>query len=294
MARVRALPAATIVHTPVMFRERMGRATASTLEAMVSSDAAEAARGNALEEARTKLLLGQPPKGGSLRKELAERLQLWERGEFPELLERAEVQAHARQVERRRRRPAVAQTLRAKRAVAMARDGAYAKAIRSLTSSMADLRPEEQLEWAQRLLPRSSRAAVALARSAHGLAERRRERGGPEPPRNTDMEVEGDASGVPTEGRGVSSGTSTGGSAARSVGQGERDWLILNAPFLHAPAPAGERSTTRESAAAAPSVGACSGGANGGLPSGRRGPPAPGWRAGTCRRPARWSAPPAS
>ena len=114
-----------------------------------------------------------------------------------------------------------------------------------------------------------------MARRAHGLAERRRERGGPEPPRNTDMEVEGDASGVPTEGRGVSSGTSTGGSAARSVGQGERDWLILNAPFLHAPAPAGERSTTRESAAAAPSVGACSGGANGGLPSGRRGPPAP-------------------
>ena len=50
--------------------------------------------------------------------------------------------------------------MRAKR---LARDGAYRKAVSSLTSSVADLTPAQQKDWATKLLPRSERPDAAIA-----------------------------------------------------------------------------------------------------------------------------------
>eukprot|EP00969_Alexandrium_andersonii_P271392 11995142-Alexandrium_andersonii.AAC.1 len=69
-------------------RERMCHALIDTLDGLVLGDA----RASALEQARSRLLLAPPPKGFSVRTELAVRLRLWRAEEFGELLTRAEEQ----------------------------------------------------------------------------------------------------------------------------------------------------------------------------------------------------------
>ena len=121
-----------------------------------------------MEEARSKLLLGQVPKGANIRVELAKRLRIWEDSEFGELLLRAEVQRAGREADRRRRRGGATDDVRAraKRSRAFARDGAYGKAVHVFTSDVAELSSGQQAQWAAELLPRSSRPATALYSAA--------------------------------------------------------------------------------------------------------------------------------
>ena len=160
LERVRGLPPGTLLHVPVAFRARLAMVAASTLEGVVNGDAEACA----LEQARSKLLLGVPPRGSNTRVELARRLALWEEGAFEELLLRAEEQARARAGPRDGLpEPAAASASKARRARHLVREGAYSKAVASLTSDVASLSPGEQRLWGQQLLPCSTDPQAALA-----------------------------------------------------------------------------------------------------------------------------------
>lgn len=150
------LPSASMVHMPMQFRGRMAGIMAATLGEMVGG----CARASDLERARCKLLLGPIPKHRTTRTELRDRLR-----------SRAEVQHAARTTARKAGRQHGI-SMRAQRAAALARSGAYRKAVASLTSECADLSLEEQSMWASRLLPSSNRPDEALAApSAPAVAE---------------------------------------------------------------------------------------------------------------------------
>ena len=147
------MPAATCVHVPVRFRARLAGIMASTLTGLVQGDE----RASDLEQARSKLLLGPVPPHRNTQTELALRFDMWTGGRFEELLVRAEEQWHARVAARRTGRVGGAARLRARRAEATAREGAYRKAVMSLTSDLAQLSAGEERTWADKLLPCSAR-----------------------------------------------------------------------------------------------------------------------------------------
>jgi len=168
LGRVRRLPPTTIVHVPAAVRARHAACMAATVRGTVRGDA----RASALEQARSKLLLGAIPRQRSTRREIAARFTLWGEGRFAELLVRAEEQWHERMAARRCGRVGGAARLRARRARTLAREGAYRKAVVSLTSAVAEFDPEEQRRWAARLLPSSERPETAsVAASATDPAE---------------------------------------------------------------------------------------------------------------------------
>ena len=83
--------------------------------------------------------------------EMRARVDLWERGQFVPLLERIEDQLRLARTsgQTTRRRGAQAR--------AMARRGAYRKAVQSFGTAPAELSSEQQLSWAKSLLPESIR-----------------------------------------------------------------------------------------------------------------------------------------
>ena len=163
LERVRQLGAQTILHIPMAFRSRAAAIMAATLLAAIRGSE----KGNMLEQARSKMLYGRIPQGFSTRKELGERFALWEQGRFAELLLRSEAQAAFRIEDHRRRKGGSVGRQRASRAKALARAGAYRRAVVSLTSEVADLSDVDQRQWAAQLLPCSSRPVEALAGAAY-------------------------------------------------------------------------------------------------------------------------------
>ena len=150
--RLDKLPSSTILHIPVSLRARAGAIMAACLEKMREGSEF----GSHLERARSKLLFGKIPYGCSIRNELAQRMDLWDAGLFGELLIRAEEQYATRLFEQRRRRRIASQG-NGVRARQLAIEGAYRKAVVSLTSSLAELSTDEQRKWTDKLLPRSVR-----------------------------------------------------------------------------------------------------------------------------------------
>ena len=148
-----------------------------------------------LEQGRSKLLLAPIPEGLEPAHEVGQRIDLWIRGRFCELLQRIEEQMiiinrirrkkqNTRQIDRGRR---------GRKAKQIAAEGAYRKATQGLTSQMLDFRPEEDVEHATELLPASVRAdCLFVPRGAFGIeqpasadasavawADPERDRGGP-------------------------------------------------------------------------------------------------------------------
>ena len=165
--RVRALPAATILHIPIEMRPRLCSITAMTLEGLVAGDE----RASLLEEARSKLLFGYKRKGQNLRVELSTRLMHWYKGEFETLLIRAEETQRDRAQGARRQRVCSSMKLRGTRARRIARDGAYGKGVSTLHTEVANLSEADQARWSSELLPRSAeppRACVSSITTAQG------------------------------------------------------------------------------------------------------------------------------
>lgn len=160
-SRVRKLPAQTKPHVPLAFRARHAQAWSFTLEGMALGLPGCCK----LEEARSKLLLGEAPQGVYGPKELGDRFDLWASGSYEALLVRAEAQALLRQGASRRltarQRNAQAQAKR-RRAKKLMAEGAYRKAVASLSSDVARHTQEEQQQWAARLLPSSAQPDRAL------------------------------------------------------------------------------------------------------------------------------------
>ena len=152
LQRVRKLPAQTMLWIPAQFREAICSLTAELIEGSNAGDESAAVS----EQARTKLLLAHLPKGCSTPLEMRTRLDLWRTGAFLELLRRIEGQ----------QRPAAGRSgagrPRGERARAMAKSGAYRKAVQSLLTASAELTPAEQQRWASET---ASRHRVGCAKS---------------------------------------------------------------------------------------------------------------------------------
>lgn len=154
-ARVRRLPANTVVHIPIECRARMAEATAECWEGLADGRQSW----SLLEEGRSKLLLSSIPDGAHVPKEVATRLALFRRKDYEELLSRVEGQAASRRQNIRRGRRGGKldhRQSKAKRAKLQAREGAYRKAVGGLTSEMESFSPEDDRKWADALLPKTS------------------------------------------------------------------------------------------------------------------------------------------
>jgi len=158
-ARLERLSCVTLVHAPVKFRVRLAGVMTACLSGLTQGDD----YANDLEKLRSKVLYNLPPRGHSLRTELECRLGLWSDGRFEELLLRAEAQSRARLEGRRAKRNGEAARNKALRAKKLAAEGAYRKGVQGLTSSTAELTAEEQTNWANKLLPNTSRVERALS-----------------------------------------------------------------------------------------------------------------------------------
>ena len=156
MDRIRRLSSSSLLHIPVQFRARLCTITARLLTEMTEGNA----RSAALEEARTKLLLGPVPRKRNRRVELNTRLRLWNQGDFDTLLIRAEGQALDRQAHQRRR-PGRDKGKGA-RSRLLAKEGAYGKGVRSLTSEVAAFSQHDELQWSNTLLPQSGSSHSAV------------------------------------------------------------------------------------------------------------------------------------
>ncbi len=164
--RVRMLPPSSLVHVQISFRRRHAEAWIQTLEGM----AAKLPGWCRLEEARTRLLLAEFPRGTYGPRELGERFALWESGSYEALLCRAEAQQLLRRHVRRNhraKRPGADRQAQLARAMRMVGEGAYRKAIGAVTSNVADITVQQEMSFAQELLPSSTRPD-ALSSTAGG------------------------------------------------------------------------------------------------------------------------------
>ena len=150
-SRVKALSPETLVHIPKQYRARMAAITIQTLEGMLNG----VETWSMLEEARNKLLLGPVSSGEEAQQEVKLRIEWWAAGAFEDLLNRAELYTANRA--RKRRKGTMTKTQRAGKARRQAAEGAYRKAVGSLTSDIADLDPAQQRAWARELLPHTTR-----------------------------------------------------------------------------------------------------------------------------------------
>jgi hypothetical protein len=145
----------------------MAEVMTTTISGMTAGDI----RSNQLERARSKLLLALLPAGRNLKVELGCRFGLWAKNKLQQLRIRIEEQAFERADRRRRAPRGPAALMKAKRAKALARDGAYRRAVMSLTSSVAELGREDQERWAKELLPASGRPTMAHFKSARSRSD---------------------------------------------------------------------------------------------------------------------------
>ena len=163
-ARVRRLSHNTALHVPLSCRLRLLRITRQCWNRCADGDATWAA----LEEARSKLILGSVPQGMAVADEVAARMALWEAGEFTQLLDRMEQQRILIDRTRVRRQPQGVEDpdRRGKRARHLAAEGAFRKAAASLTSGMLPTTAAEDQAFAAELLPRTRRPDAALSSCA--------------------------------------------------------------------------------------------------------------------------------
>lgn len=177
--RVRLLSSDTLVHIPSPCRVRMTKAATPCWEGM----AARLPGWSALEEGRSRMILGGIPEGSHVDKEVAVRLDLWERRAFGELLNRLEMQAAmARQARGRRSRrrpgdgsasasqggggtagPADVDEATRERSLKQSREGAYRKALGTVSSGATTIESSEARRWAVALHPPSAHSGDALA-----------------------------------------------------------------------------------------------------------------------------------
>ena len=114
-----------------------------------------------LEEARSRLLHSTCPRGVHLVREFATRLRMWDEGQYQALLERIEWQRI-----QLRNGPRKRQGGPRRRALQLAQHGAYRKGVTAVTTSVADLTPEEEKDHAAALLPVSTLADALAADQA--------------------------------------------------------------------------------------------------------------------------------
>ena len=161
-SRVRMLHGATQTHIPIALRARHAKIWAETLEGM----AANSPGWTSLEEARSKLLLLDPPPGKHIPTELEERVVLWQQGQYEELLCRAEAQAALRRTPPKRNIQKKAEAVLAskkRRAKRLCGEGAYRKAVQTMTGEHCQMAAAEEARWAAELIPRSEAPARALS-----------------------------------------------------------------------------------------------------------------------------------
>ena len=159
-ARVALLPSMSIMRVPVKLRGRLAATTVATLTGLARG----VEKASVLEQARTKLLLGPVPKFRNKRTELVNRFDAWDAGHFELLLIRAEEQNHQRKEARKKSLlDGDNSRSKARRAKDLAQNGAYSKAVSSLTSELASFTPAEEVAWSEQLLPRSGRPDEVLA-----------------------------------------------------------------------------------------------------------------------------------
>ena len=160
--RVQHLPPQTNNHIPISMRPRHTRIWADCLEGV----AAKLKGWCWLEEARSRLLLADCLQGAHRDTELAVRLSMWERGAFVGLLARCEMQLISRrssQAQRRRAVPNHEKQAKRRKAKQQVAEGAYRKALTSLTSELARFTHEDEVRWAGVLLPASGAPDVAFS-----------------------------------------------------------------------------------------------------------------------------------
>ena len=97
------------------------------------------------------------PRGVHVEREFATRLRMWDEGQYQALLERIEWQRIQLRSSPRKRQGGPR-----RRALQLAKHGAYRKAVTAVTTSVADLTPEQEKDHAAALLP-VSRMLEALA-----------------------------------------------------------------------------------------------------------------------------------
>ena len=159
--RAGKLPANTLVHIPVAIRVRMAKIATLCWEGMAAGFPGWCT----LERFRSRLLLGAIPDGAHVPKEIATRVSLWEQRAFSALVDRIEMQQASRTGRTRKRQRARADmdcTGRRARILKQASEGAYRKAIDSLTTEVASFTSEENTRWATVLHPASTNRAAAL------------------------------------------------------------------------------------------------------------------------------------
>ena len=175
--RVRRLPSHSLVHIPVAAREKICRATQDVWAGM----AAGLPGWTAIEEGRTKLLLAGIPSGAHVPQEVLRRADLFLRRSYEELLSRVELQMAGGGRQGRRRKQTTSH--RQEQARRQTAEGAYRKAVQTLTTSVAQLTPEQNMEWAVRLHPRAADPATACSAQDGPLQP---------PPQEPDISAEAD------------------------------------------------------------------------------------------------------
>lgn len=143
-------PPRTLIYVPVEFRSRHAAAWDKTLKGV----AARLPGWCKLEEGRSKLLLMEAPARAHLQQELGERFALWNNGLYADLLSRAERQLLLKGQPAKKQRKVSTSTKGAK-ARRQIGEGAYRKAMGTLSTDAAQLTVEEQRKFATMLLPRS-------------------------------------------------------------------------------------------------------------------------------------------
>jgi len=134
--RIRQLPPATEIHTPVAFRERLCVSMADALEGVLDGRPE-------LEEARSKLLLSNIPHQLNRRVEFEKRFRLWKDKRFGELLTRIEGQNTFRKKTTHTKRSSN-RSQKSSRAKMLTREGVYGRVVQSVSSDVATLTQDAQ------------------------------------------------------------------------------------------------------------------------------------------------------
>ena len=152
---VRKLSCNSECHVPVSLRDRFTIILTNLLDRISDGDVDACF----LKEVRSKLLLSPIPKYRNKKVELSLRLKMWQERDFHQLLIRIQDQLRNQQ-SRPKKRPCLQS--RGRRARYLVREGAKSRAVATLTSDVAALSTEEEIQYAEELLPSSVHAETAL------------------------------------------------------------------------------------------------------------------------------------
>ena len=168
--RIRRLPPYTLVHIPVAQRIKIAIATAECFEGI----AADLMKGwGLLEEGRSKLLFSCIPDGAHVPREVAIRISLLSSRRYADLLNRVEIHMVNKRKTNGRRRKGKRKLVeddfesnpQRERAINAVREGAYKKAVVTVSDDFLPLSSEDNRYWADKLHPRSSNPSEACSRN---------------------------------------------------------------------------------------------------------------------------------